>query len=551
MKLKLSLLSLLIFFFISGYCQKITVSDSGNNHQINNNITLLLVTFFFTLGFLYLTLFLFYKTKKENLLYSVFVSLLGILFILFNPKITNTQIDYIPICLTLIFFTLYILLYYLFIEHISKFFKFLIIFSIVVLFLVVIKINFYEIISFSYLITTMIASFSIVIKAIIKKKEGAWIIGIGVITFLLLAMSILLLTVIFKYIIPSVVNKSYESSYSGVYIFLLIFLSIVSIPISMAIYLARSFAKTNSNLQLKLIEVENLSAKTIEQEKEKQKILEIQKEILEQKVEERTTEIQQKNTDLKEKNKEIHDSISYAKRIQESILPAREIKYKHFPDAFVLFKPKDIVSGDFYWFCEIEGKKIISAADCTGHGVPGSLMSMIGINALNKIILEWKVTKPDQILNSLHKEVQIVLKQNERNSESRDGMDIAICCLDGNVLKYSGANRPLWLIRNNVVEETKANKFSIGGLQTETERAFTNHTIPIYKGDLIYIFSDGFADQFGMGNKKLMTKKFKELLLSIQQKTMTEQEIFLDNFIENWKGNQDQTDDIIVIGIRI
>ncbi len=287
------------------------------------------------------------------------------------------------------------------------------------------------------------------------------------------------------------------------------------------------------------------------------------------------------------KHREVIDSVNYAKRIQEALLPSVKEIAKCFPDSFILFKPRDIVSGDFYWFSQKDGKIIIASVDCTGHGVPGAFMSMIGNTLLNHIVNEKGITDPAEILNLLNKEVSHSLRQTETGSESRDGMDVAICCFEPGErrtekeeklltkLKYAGANRPLWLIRKTLlnplsipiaiggrgekegvgvwgeVEEVKADKFPIGGLDYNDLKKFTTHTISLSESSTIYIFTDGYVDQFGQNNKKLKTKKFKEILLSIQDKSMNEQKKHLDTFIENWRENIEQTDDILIIGIKV
>ncbi|MES2138349.1 MAG: tetratricopeptide repeat protein [Bacteroidota bacterium] len=270
------------------------------------------------------------------------------------------------------------------------------------------------------------------------------------------------------------------------------------------------------------------------------------------------------------KNKDISDSINYSKRIQDASLAPKELKYKLFPDAFVLFGPKDIVSGDFYWYAEKDGKRLIAACDCTGHGVPGALMSMIGNNILNQIVNEKGITSPDEILNHLHKEVRKALKQEEQGA-TRDGMDIALISFNSHTeIEYAGAQRPLWILKRLVNEEKrteptmhysssdselseiKPDKFSIGGHQSEIERKFTKHKISLSKGDCIYIFSDGFVDQFGgKEGKKFMSKRFKDLLLANNTKPMPEQENTLIKTFETWKGSREQVDDLLVIGIRI
>jgi serine phosphatase RsbU (regulator of sigma subunit) len=256
--------------------------------------------------------------------------------------------------------------------------------------------------------------------------------------------------------------------------------------------------------------------------------------------------------DIEIKHKEVIDSVTYAKRIQEAILPSQQEIKSRLPESFILFQPKNIVSGDFFWFFEKDNDIIIAAVDCTGHGVPGAFMSMIGYTILNEIVKEKGITAPDQILNMLNNEVNISLRQTKEGSESRDGMDIVICNI--NILKkelhYAGANRPLYHIKNAELTEIKPDKFPIGGLDYAGPKKFSKHIIPFEKNDTFYLNSDGFADQFSNDNKKLMTKKFKDLLVSIQDKSMPDQQKFLDNFIQQWKGKTEQTDDIMVIGLR-
>ena len=269
-------------------------------------------------------------------------------------------------------------------------------------------------------------------------------------------------------------------------------------------------------------------------------------------VDERTLELNNKSKELEIKNREITDSIVYAQRIQSAILPETKKIAETFKDSFILFLPKDIVSGDFYAFFLKDDYSIIVAADCTGHGVAGAFMSMIGSSLLNRIIIEKGITKPAIILDQLHKAVIESLRQTE--NESNDGMDVSICCFDfiQNKLEYAGANRPLWLIRNNELEVIKPDKFPIGGTQISRQNDYTNHILELNANDSIYIFTDGFADQFGGINfKKMMTGKLKELLLSIQNLSMPDQKNFLQNFFNNWKGIIEQVDDVLVIGIKV
>ncbi|MCX6295523.1 MAG: SpoIIE family protein phosphatase, partial [Bacteroidetes bacterium] len=247
------------------------------------------------------------------------------------------------------------------------------------------------------------------------------------------------------------------------------------------------------------------------------------------------------------------DSINYAKRIQEAILPSKEIKYKIFPEAFVFFQPKDIVSGDFYWFAEKNGKRIIATVDCTGHGVPGAFMSMIGNAFLNEIINEIGITTPSVILDELRKKIIFSLKQTGADGENKDGMDISLLTFDrdNRCVEFAGANNPLWKISNMTLEETKGNKQPIG-MYSGDIIPFTNHTIELKKGDSLYIFTDGFADQFGGENgKKLKYKKIQEMLLSNNNISMKEQEKYMNEFMNKWKGDLEQVDDILFIGIKV
>jgi ligand-binding sensor domain-containing protein/serine phosphatase RsbU (regulator of sigma subunit) len=277
--------------------------------------------------------------------------------------------------------------------------------------------------------------------------------------------------------------------------------------------------------------------------------------ILEEKVEERTAEVVQKNIELDEKNNDIMASIRYAKRIQDAILPPDEFVKKFLPKTFVLFKPKDIVSGDFYWLDDKKDQVLFAAVDCTGHGVPGAFMSIVGHSKLDQIVGEQGLTKPSDILNELNKTVSATLRQSViEDNAVKDGMDIALCSFNRktNVMEYAGAYNPMWLIRNGELIEYKADKFPIGNLKAGENKKFTNHSIPLQEGDSLYIFSDGFADQFGGPNgKKLKYSTFKQLLLDNQHLSMEEQGVLLNKTIESWRGTLEQVDDILVIGTRL
>lgn len=277
-------------------------------------------------------------------------------------------------------------------------------------------------------------------------------------------------------------------------------------------------------------------------------------------VEKRTAEVRNQKQQLEIQKSElesaytdIRDSIQYAKRIQRAILPVPEEISKHLPDTFLFYQPQDIVSGDFYWFAENKTELYIACVDCTGHGVPGAFMSMIGHTLLNQLILERGLTEPGQILNELHIGVRHALKQ-DAGGETQDGMDIALCIINTkqNTLRYAGANRSLWYIRNNTFCEIKADKRSIAGQITHTDLLFNTHELQLESGDRIYLSTDGYADQFGGDKgKKFMVKRFQELLLQIHQLPMPEQQKILNEKFNTWKGNLAQVDDVLVIGIAV
>ena len=224
------------------------------------------------------------------------------------------------------------------------------------------------------------------------------------------------------------------------------------------------------------------------------------------------------------------------------------------PDSFILFLPKDILSGDFYWLDEINDKILVAAVDCTGHGVPGALMSIVGNNILNQSIIEHKISKPSEILDELNKGVTNTLRQKNEESKVKDGMDIVLLALNRqkNILEFAGANNPLYHIRNGELNEIKGNKFPIGIFIGEEIRHFTNHEIPLQKGDTIYLFTDGYADQFGgPKGKKFKYNQFKTILLEIQTLPMNAQREKLLTAIRSWQGENEQVDDILVIGIKI
>ncbi|MBL4736004.1 MAG: SpoIIE family protein phosphatase [Flavobacteriales bacterium] len=310
--------------------------------------------------------------------------------------------------------------------------------------------------------------------------------------------------------------------------------------------------------------------------------------ILERKVEERTLEVVRQKEEIEDQNNEITASIRYAKRIQESILPDLSVVNRALKDYFILYKPKDIVSGDFYWIGQQDGKALFAAVDCTGHGVPGAFMSLIGSALLKEAVVEHGKMEPASILNELNKLAGETINQTFEESTVKDGMDIAFCTLDyaTNELQYAGAYNQLYVIRKDnpdnlsketrdlledtciaikesshgyILLEVRANKFPIGVFVGEEVKEFTNNKLQLQKGDVVYIFSDGFVDQFGgPKGRKFMAKRFRPTLLSIQNLSLVKQGDYLDKVIEGWmkpNGTEEtvyeQIDDILVMGVKV
>jgi len=282
---------------------------------------------------------------------------------------------------------------------------------------------------------------------------------------------------------------------------------------------------------------------------------------LEGEVKERTKELELRNLEIEENKNEIErnaknitDSIRYAKRIQKAIYPTTTQFKKLLPESFIFFKAKGIVSGDFYWLEEKGNKILFAACDCTGHGVPGAFISIVASNLLNQAVKEHGITKPSQILEEVNRGITISLHQTEEDSTVRDGMDAALCCFDrsSGILEFSGAYNNMYLIREGELIEYKADNIAIGNYIGETLKTFTNHEIFTLADDVVYIFSDGFADQFGgPEGKKIKKNTFKKLLLQIWSLPMEEQREKLYNFFKSWQGELEQVDDVLVIGVRI
>ncbi len=252
---------------------------------------------------------------------------------------------------------------------------------------------------------------------------------------------------------------------------------------------------------------------------------------------------------LKLQHQEITDSIAYAKRIQTAILPTDNQVKEHLYNSFILYKPKDVIAGDFYWLEPINNQIFFAAADCTGHGVPGAMVSVVCNNALNKSVREHQLLDPGKILD----QTKSIITEEFGSSEAEisDGMDIALCKLQENELSYAGAHNPLWIIRKDSqeVDEIKADKIPIG--KYHVDKPFVTHKVTLKAGDTIYIFSDGFSDQFGgIKGKKFKSPNFKKLLLSMQNENLTTQKKLLQDAFTQWQGDLEQVDDVLVIGFR-
>ena len=280
-------------------------------------------------------------------------------------------------------------------------------------------------------------------------------------------------------------------------------------------------------------------------------------------------EIELQKSIIEEKNREVMDSIHYAKRIQQAVLPTRDVIASSVAEFFIFFRPKDIVSGDFYWAAKRKNFLLIAAADCTGHGVPGAFMSMLGMSFLNEIVPREEITTSSQVLDELRKLVIESLQQKGVLGEQKDGMDMAFCALDVETLtlQYAGANNPLWIVASPhtsatlnasgtmipngaMIHEIKADKQPIAIFEKMTP--FTNNIIQLQKGDSFYIFSDGYADQFGgTCGKKMLKKRFHDYLTEIKDLPMEQQRLLIEEFFDNWRGVHPQIDDVLVIGIRV
>ena len=263
-------------------------------------------------------------------------------------------------------------------------------------------------------------------------------------------------------------------------------------------------------------------------------------------------EIELQRSELQLRNKDLTDSLNYACRIQAALLPAEHHIRRIFPDYFIYYRPKHIVSGDFYWFSERDGKYFIVAADCTGHGVPGALMSMIGLELIQKIITEMKVDDTDQVLITMNRELESAFfKEESGKALIKDGIEMGICIIDREtkVMEFSGAFLPVYIVREDRLIEIKGDKKNV--VQSFAMVSFNRSTYTLQEGDLLYLFSEGYADQFGgPENKKFMYRRLRHILLTISKYPLADQQRILHETITSWMEGHDQIDDMMILGVR-
>lgn len=288
--------------------------------------------------------------------------------------------------------------------------------------------------------------------------------------------------------------------------------------------------------------------------KENERMVREQNVVLEQRVMERTQEIQTQSAIIEEKNKDILSSIHYAKRIQSALLASDTLLKEHLPEYFILYKPKDIVSGDFYWADEsLDGKFLLLTGDCTGHGVPGAFMSLLNISIMHELTFGRQLSRPDQLFNAQRESIILALNPKGADESSKDGMDGVLCSFDfkNKTVDFACANNPLWILRKGEILEFKPDKQPIG-LHEGEKKEFTLHSVSLQEGDIVYTFTDGYADQFGgPKGKKFKYSQLKEKLLALKDVPMNEQKLRLETIFEDWKGSLEQVDDVLLIGIKI
>ena len=405
-----------------------------------------------------------------------------------------------------------------------------------------------------FIVIVIVYLMYVIVKALVHRIEGA--------NLTLLGSFILVLAIVNDILNEQMLISSFDLVPYALVVFILIESYIISVGFSKAyLYsdeLTQELDYVNNNLE-KLVK-----ERTLEVEKQKEELaVKTNRLLIANDDVKKVNDILEAQTDiLNKKNKALTDSLNYAKRLQDSVLPGASYLHKQLPEYFIYFNPKDIVSGDFYWYGEVDSSwdfdeasstKILVAADCTGHGVPGAFMTLLGHNFLHLIVNIQEVIDPEQILYKLDQLVVETLRQKESGT-MKDGMDIAIIALDEEkeLITFAGAGNPLFYVRDNELFEVKGSSFGIGGILRNKEKVFEPHKIPYKKGDIFYIFSDGFYDQIGGGEgRKFYKKRFKELLIGLHKFPLDEQKTRLHNVFERWKSDKKQIDDVLVIGLKV
>ncbi len=556
------------------------LNAGSKNRQIGESAGMFIFAVFLVVSLFHLLLFLFYHKNRSNLYFSLLSAALAIMILCpviamwsSNPFIGSTIQNLLLYLVTPFFLFIVLSLYSIFSIKFSWYFWVIVALAVIADVSIFVIPDYFAYAIFTSIATSSIESSRVSFNAVRNKKPGSWIMAAS---FGLFSITMYIIITVFAVTLlihgSHSVNVNVDSNPLLVVLFVIWGVSgFFGIPISMSVYLAGDFARTNKSLALQLVHVKQLAEQNILKEQEKQQIIEGQKEMLEKQVKEKTAEIQEQKDELEEKNKEITDSITYARRIQTAILPPEEMLADALGDHVVIYKPKDVVSGDFYWSYLSGDNVVFAVADCTGHGVPGAFMSMIGNSILNEVVQDRKVLEADLILNELRSTL-ITTLQKSGGQTTRDGMDIALCVWNkkNNTLQYAGANNPLYWISENIAKdgsikeaekirlynnhllEIVADKQPIGYQEGKMDVPFTKHIIQLRKGDTIYITSDGYIDQFGgEKNKKFTSKRFRDMLDTFVYMPTVQQKLVLEQTIEQWKRYETQTDDICVIGVRV
>jgi len=519
-------------------------------------IIIIKLIIFLTIGIVVFIQFFFYKTRRENFYFALYCILFSInliedliafsdqvkpLFLIAVGFSSGALINYLSIVFTekkhskwpSMFLAVIVLIFYPLMYLVADRFKW-VIFTAAIL----------------YIIYNFFMCFYLLFQGSNKKKWETTLVTYGFFSAIVIYILFFILVAIFE----STKNKTGIDVVNYLYEF-----PILILPLTLAIMIGKRNGMNQKELLNKYEEIKILSEENLEKEKEKQLILSEQNHVLEIRVEDRTKELVLQKHLVEEKQKEIIESINYAKRLQQAILPPLDLIKKHLPDSFIFYRPKDIIAGDFYWM-ETKGDLIlIAAADCTGHGVPGALVSVVCSNALNRSVKEFQLADPGQILD---KTKELVLETFEKSvSEVKDGMDISLLCIDqtNNKVFWSGANNPLWYVSPTSDEnggtsweltEIKADKQPIG--KSDHGKSFTTHQITYKENTTFYLFTDGYADQFGgHKGKKFKYKPMQDLILAFQGLNIDKQDEILQQTFDEWKNNLEQVDDVCVVGIKV